>query len=89
MSCLLNLVGNAYLTFYVLIILPMKKVMIECKRCWKLIEKKGTREYCIACSNKRDKEIAKIYREAHKEEIRTKNRERARQKTEKTKRDEW
>ncbi len=50
-----------------------------------MIEKKGTRVLCIACSNKRDKEIAKIYREAHKEEIRTKNRERARQKTEKLK----
>ena len=47
---------NAYLMFYVLIILPMKKVMIECKRCWKLIEKKGTREYCIPCRNILDKE---------------------------------
>ena len=53
-----------------------------------MIEKKGTREYCIACSNKRDKEIARIYREAHKEEIRTKNRERARLGREALKREE-
>ena len=88
MSCQQRNVPNAYSMFYVLIILPMKKVMIECKRCQKIIEKKGNREYCIACSNKRDKEIAKIYREAHKEEIRTKNRERARLEREALKRDQ-
>lgn len=77
---------NAYLMFYVLIILPMKK--ISCQKCWKTIEKKGSRVLCIACSNKRDKEIAKIYREAHKEEIRTKNRERARLGREALKRDQ-
>ena len=55
MSCQQRNVPNVFLTFYVLIILPMKKVMIECKRCWKLIEKKGTREYCIPCRNILDK----------------------------------
>lgn len=63
----------------------MKVEYIHCANCGKTIQKRGGRTLCIACSNKRDKEIAKIYREAHKEEIRTKNRERARQKTEKLK----
>lgn len=31
---------------------------IKCKNCGKEIEKKGTREICIKCSNIRDKELA-------------------------------
>lgn len=51
---------------------------INCQRCWKEIQKKSTRVLCIACSNKRDKEVSKKYREEHREEIRERNRETAR-----------
>jgi hypothetical protein len=63
-------------------------MLIKCESCWKEIQQRWRRTLCIACSNKRDKEIAKIYREAHKEEIRTKNRERARLGREALKRDQ-
>lgn len=53
---------------------------IYCSNCNKLIQQRWRRTLCIACSNKRDKEIAKIYRETHQEEIRAKCRERARRK---------
>lgn len=66
----------------------MKVEYINCWNCGKLIEKKGNRTLCIACTNARSKEIAKIYRDTHQEEIRHKNRERARIKREATKRDE-
>ena len=62
--------------------------MIKCERCWKLIEQKVHRVLCIRCSNQRDREIARKYREAHIDEIRTKSRERARDKREGMKREE-
>jgi hypothetical protein len=36
----------------------MKKVMIACKICQKIIEKKGNRELCIHCTNIRSRELA-------------------------------
>lgn len=53
---------------------------INCAKCWKQIEKKCNRLYCIRCRNIIDHEIASLYREKHREEIKVKNRERARQK---------
>ena len=50
--------------------------IIKCNRCWKEIEQKGTRVLCIRCSNQRDKEIAKKYREDHLEEMKARERER-------------
>jgi hypothetical protein len=66
----------------------MKVEYINCWNCGKLIEKKGNRTLCIACTNKRSKKIAKIYRDTHYDEIIAKNRERARLKREAVKRDE-
>jgi len=37
---------------------------IKCKNCWKEIEKKWNRELCIKCTNKRQKENARRYRES-------------------------
>ena len=62
--------------------------IINCQKCWKQIEQKGNRVLCIRCSNKRDREIARKYREDHIDEIRTKNREAARLKRDALKRDE-
>lgn len=42
---------------------------IKCERCWKEFEQKWKRVLCIACTNLRQKENAKRYREAHREEI--------------------
>lgn len=61
---------------------------IPCKRCWKIITKKWPRVYCIKCRQEIDKQIAYAYRQEHIEEIRAKNRERARAKSAKLKRDE-
>ena len=36
----------------------MKVEYINCWNCGKLIEKKGNRTLCIACTNKRSKEMA-------------------------------
>lgn len=36
---------------------------IQCKNCGKTIEKKWKREVCIPCANKRDREVARAYRE--------------------------
>lgn len=66
----------------------MKVEYIHCENCGKTIQKRNNRVLCIACSNKRDKEIARIYRDTHQEEIKAKNRERARLKREAVKRDE-
>ena len=66
----------------------MKVEYIHCANCNKLIQKRNNRVLCIACTNKRSKKIAKIYRDTHQEEIRHKNRERARLKREAVKRDE-
>jgi Zn finger protein HypA/HybF involved in hydrogenase expression len=66
----------------------MKVEYIHCESCGKTIQKRNNRVLCIACSNKRDKEISKVYREIHRDEIRYKNRERARLKREAIKRDE-
>lgn len=35
--------------------------------CWKEIEKKGRREICIKCANKRDHENSKKYREEYRQ----------------------
>lgn len=40
---------------------------IKCLRCWKEIEKKGRREICIKCANKRDHENSKKYREEYRQ----------------------
>lgn len=40
---------------------------IKCKMCWKEIEKKGRREVCIKCANKRDHENSKKYREEYRQ----------------------
>ena len=66
----------------------MKVEYINCENCWKLIKKNWQRVLCIACTNARSKEIAKIYREEHHDEIMEKNRERSRLKREAVKRDE-
>lgn len=66
----------------------MKVEYIKCEACWKVIQKRNQRTLCIACTNARSKEIAKIYREEHHDEIMKKNRERARLKREAVKRDE-
>lgn len=66
----------------------MKIEYIHCSWCWKVIKKNWQRVLCIACSNKRDKEIARIYRDTHQEEIKAKNRERARLKREAVKRNQ-
>lgn len=39
---------------------------IQCKMCWKSIEKKGRRELCVHCTNIRNREVAKEYREKYK-----------------------
>ena len=43
--------------------LPKIKTYIKCKSCWKEIEKKAGREYCIKCRNQMDKERQRGYRE--------------------------
>lgn len=48
---------------------------IHCVKCGKVIEKKANRLYCIPCRNKVDKELARIRREANREEIRERDRE--------------
>ena len=48
-------------------------MLINCKRCWKEIEKKWPREYCIPCRKVIDREIQAVYREKLKEERRMKN----------------
>ena len=60
-------------------------IEIQCERCWKTIIKKNNRVLCIACSNARDREISKKYRESHREEIRERNKARAREKYNKLK----
>lgn len=47
-----------------------EKTYIQCKRCWKTIEQKWPRVYCIPCRKAVDKENAKIYRDAHADKIR-------------------
>lgn len=49
---------------------------IQCKRCWKRIQQKGTRVLCIRCSNQRDKEVARAYREAHLDELKAREKKR-------------
>ena len=39
---------------------------INCKNCWKEIEKKWPREYCIKCRKLKDREIQAEYREKRK-----------------------
>lgn len=51
-----------------------QKQFINCTMCWKRIEKKANRLYCIKCRNIVDKELARIRRESHREEIREKDR---------------
>lgn len=40
--------------------------MIKCEDCGKEIEKKWRRVVCVKCANKRNKEVAKAYREMKK-----------------------
>ena len=44
----------------------MEKIYINCKECWKVIEKKCNRVLCIKCANIRNKEVAKKYREEYR-----------------------
>lgn len=53
-----------------------QKVYIDCVKCGKRIEKKANRLYCIKCRNEVDRELARLRREAHKEEYREKDRKR-------------
>ena len=48
---------------YIIIQIDMK---IQCKECWKEIEKRGNRELCIKCTNKKNKEIQAKYREEYR-----------------------
>lgn len=66
----------------------MKVEYINCENCWKVIQKRNQRTLCIACTNARSKEIARIYRDTHYDEIIAKNRERARIKREAVKRNQ-
>jgi hypothetical protein len=52
----------------------------NCERCWKIINDIGWRKYCSKCRVVVDKELNKRYRDNNIEEIRIKNRERARYK---------
>lgn len=61
--------------------------IIQCERCWRSIEKKNNRVLCIPCANLRNKEVSKKYREEHREEIRAKNKVRAKEKRDKLKRE--
>jgi Zn finger protein HypA/HybF involved in hydrogenase expression len=40
---------------------------IKCERCGKEMEKRGNRVLCIKCTNQRNKEVAKIYRDGYRE----------------------
>ena len=53
--------------------------IIRCERCWKSIEQKGQRKYCIPCRKIIDRENAKAYRDANAEKVRTRARELARE----------
>ena len=33
----------------------------ECQRCWKLIEKRWNRKYCLQCRKEKDLELAQNY----------------------------
>ena len=46
----------------------MEKEMIQCAKCWKVIEKKGTRIFCIPCRKEVDKWLALIRRMKKKKE---------------------
>ena len=39
---------------------------IQCRQCWKTIQKKGKRLLCVHCTNVRNREIAKKYRDEYK-----------------------
>ena len=41
-------------------------IKINCKRCWKEINKQWPREYCIKCRKAVDREIQARYREQRK-----------------------
>ena len=43
---------------------------IKCEQCWKEFEQKWKRVLCITCTNKRQKENARRYREENPEHIR-------------------
>lgn len=43
---------------------------INCGQCWKEFEQKWKRVLCITCTNLKQKENAKRYREAHIDELR-------------------
>lgn len=73
---------------FIIITRKMKVEYINCENCNKLIQKRNQRTLCIACTNARSKEIAKIYRETHYDEIIAKNRERSRLKREAIKREQ-
>lgn len=62
--------------------------LINCAKCWKQIEKKWPRIYCIKCRCEVDKEIAYNYRQKHLEEIREKTKEYNKQKRDALKREE-
>jgi hypothetical protein len=51
---------------------------ILCERCWKEIQKRWPRKYCIQCRNIVDKENSIKYRAEHKEEIKARVMERYR-----------
>lgn len=48
---------------YIIIQINMK---IQCKECWKWIEKRVNRELCIRCTNKKYRELQAKYREEYK-----------------------
>lgn len=62
--------------------------MIECQHCGKPIKKYANRKYCLACRRIMDDIQWKAYAESHRQEIRDKQRERARAKRDSMKREE-
>lgn len=41
--------------------LSRMKEQVQCERCWKRIEKRGNRKYCLQCRKAVDDEFAKAY----------------------------
>ena len=59
--------------------------IINCHRCWKEIEQKWPRVYCIPCRKIIDKEVAYEYRQKHKEGIKERERKYAKEKRDRLK----
>lgn len=47
---------------------------ITCPMCWKEFEQKGRRKFCIKCTNIRNKQLAKQYRDNNPELMREQHR---------------